>query len=185
MKIPFAPGLPRIKQLILFGGVVSVLLGLSFTIAAYMLLPLNPNGDELILLATSWLSFLFIVIMNTCLFLCILAIVGASLVYHSGKGLKISYAIKEPVQSALPSITISPDVLIMSKSEDYTNADLLLASEAAQASQRPWQWIVVIGFRSMVGLLYTGNKTLVFDRQTPPYQADDTQNPKTPKPQNP
>jgi len=177
MKVPLAPGLPRLQQLILFGVGVCCLLGFSLTIAAYMLLPLNPNGDELLLLVISWGSSAFILTMNFCLLLLLAALIIASVVYNMGKGLEISYAIKEPTQAALPSITISPDVLIMSKSEDYTNADLLLASEAAQAKQKDGQWIVVIGFRSMVGLLYTGNKTLVFDRQTPPYQADDTQNP--------
>lgn len=177
MKIPFAPGLPRTQQLILFGVGVCCLLGFSLTIAAYMLLPLNPNGDELLLFVISWGSSAFILTMNFCLLALLGALIIASIVYNMGKGLEISYAIKQPTQSALPSITISPDVLIISKSEDYTNADLLVASEAAQANQRPGQWIVVIGFRSMVGLLYTGNKTLVFDRQTPPYQPDDTQNP--------
>lgn len=177
MKIPFAPGLPRLQQLILAGVGVCCLLGFSLTIAAYMLLPLNPNGDELLLLVISWGSSAFILTMNFCLLALLAALIIASVVYNMGKGLEISYAIKEPAQAALPSITISPDVLIISKSEDYTNSDLLIASEAAQANQRPGQWIVVIGFRSMVGLLYTGNKTLVFDRQTPPYQADDTQNP--------
>jgi hypothetical protein len=182
MQNTFAPTLPRYQTLILIGGGVCLLLGLSLTIAAYMLLPINPNGDELILMLTSWISYVFIFTMNLCLCVTFAAAIFAVIVYNYGKGLTINHTVLEltggeKVQQ-LNAVTISPDVLIVSQTSTETKRDLLEKFNQAKANQVDGVWIVCIAYQDVTGLLITDTgESYAFDRNTPPFQADETENP--------
>jgi len=182
MQKTFAPTLPRIQTIILFGVGVCLLLGLSLTIAAYMLLPINPNGDELILMIVSWGSSAFILTMNFCLCGLFAACIVASIIYNMGKGLTINHTVLElssgeKVQQ-LNAVTISPDLLIVNQTNAETKRDLLERFNNAKANQVDGVWIVCIAYQDVTGLLLTDTgESYAFDRNTPPFQADETETP--------
>ena len=182
MQNTFAPTLPRFQTLFLFGVGVCMLLGLSLTIAAYMLLPINPNGDELILMIVSWGSSAFILTMNFCLCGLFAACIVASIIYNMGKGLTITHTVLELTcgekAQQLNAVTISPDVLIVSQTNAETKRDLLEKFNQAKANQVDGVWIVCIAYQDVTGLLITDTgESYAFDRNTPPFQADETENP--------
>jgi hypothetical protein len=182
MQNTFAPTLPRIQTLILFGVGVCMLLGLSLTIAAYMLLPINPNGDELILMIVSWGSSAFILTMNFCLCTLFAACIFASIVYNMGKGLTINHTVLELTNGEktqqLNAVAISPDVLIVSQTNAETKRDLLEKFNQAKNNQVDGVWIVCIAYQDVCGLLLTDTgESYAFDRNTPPFQADETETP--------
>lgn len=182
MQNIFAPHLPRTKTMILIGVGVCLLLGLSLTIAAYMILPINPNGDELILMLTSWGSTAFILTMNFCLLALLISAVVAAIVYNFGKGLTINHTILDlsSVEQAqqLTALTISPDIAIFSLSDKETSKERLERFKAAKENQVDGVWILSIAYREVCGTLITDNgKSYAFDRNTPPFQADETEHP--------
>ena len=148
MQNIFAPHLPRTKTMILIGVGVCLLLGLSLTIAAYMILPINPNGDELILMLTSWGSTAFILTMNFCLLALLISAVVAAIVYNFGKGLTINHTILDlsSVEQAqqLTALTISPDIAIFSLSDKETSKERLERFKAAKENQVDGVWILAL-----------------------------------------
>lgn len=99
------------------------------------------------------LSFSFWMNMTLIVLFCLALIAFAASVFAKGVTIEIG---KEPVKLlASGEISVAPDVIILSASEEETHEDFQERAIDARRALRPGQWLVVIPFRSPSALIQT------------------------------
>lgn len=114
--------------------------------------------------------------MNTLLILAVCVSVAAFLIWNFGKGVRVNLNPLDESPMLLDAGTpdIYPDVFLMSESPDENPDGFLARWNAAQAAQRPGQWIVCISFRRPEAVIITGTDDVYkFVRDQPDYQGRD------------
>lgn len=175
---PFPRELATLQAALAFRRIVPVLpwalLAIIAPVVIQFLLWNLPDAptDELRLNFISLLSMW----MNTALIvgLCLCAV--TLLIWNFGKGVRVSMNPMDNSPMLLESgePDISPDIFLMSDSPGENPDKYLDRWAAAEAGQKPGQWIVVITFRRPEGVIVTGTEEPYrFVRDCPDYQGRD------------
>lgn len=113
---------------------------------------------------------------NTALIVGLCLCVATLLIWNFGKGVRVSMNPMDNSPMLLESgqPDISPDIFLMSDSPDENPDKYLDRWTAAEAGQKPGQWIVVVTFRRPEGVIVTGTEEPYrFVRDCPDYQGRD------------